>query len=60
MSSLYDDLDDVELSKGESGSNSWVLGGTAGTPATSSTTTGIGRLVASVSGGMATPGGYSR
>ncbi|VDN97155.1 unnamed protein product [Rodentolepis nana] len=60
MSSLYDDLDDVELSKGESGSSSWVLGGTAGAPSvTSSTTTGIGRLVASASGGMATPGGYS-
>ncbi|KAM7535599.1 hypothetical protein Aperf_G00000102953 [Anoplocephala perfoliata] len=55
MGSLYDDLDDVELSKG--GGRSWVLGGTSGAPSTS--TTGIGRLVASASGGSAAPGNFS-
>ncbi|KAL5108936.1 Splicing factor 45 [Taenia crassiceps] len=70
-SSLYDGLDDVELSKGNStgssgnsGGSGWVLGGTTGASsgsasATTTTTTGIGRLVAAASGNTTAPGGYS-
>ncbi|VDK20880.1 unnamed protein product [Taenia asiatica] len=74
-SSLYDGLDDVELSKGSSaggsssgsGGSGWVLGGTTGassgstsaTTTTTTTTTGIGRLVAAASGNTAAPGSYS-
>ncbi|VDD79550.1 unnamed protein product [Mesocestoides corti] len=57
-SSLYDGLDDVEISKGGSGgSGGWVLGGTSGPSSGSTTTTGIGRLVAAASGNAAGPGG---
>lgn len=65
-SSLYDGLDDVELSKGGSGTSGgsaggWVLGGTSGASSnTSSTTAGIGRLVAAASGNSTTLGGFTR